>query len=268
VWTASSLRQPPCVQVFKNGKVTTLIQSLYTGEYISGEPHWYTSFDGRKIQGWLLKNPDPQAPLAVLCHGGPNFAIINMWRPDMQAVVQAGYHVFAPNFRGSDLKDVLHGAQYAADLLELEKKPAIAGGSYGGYLTLRAVTTQPDAWAGGAALLPWVDLTAQYELADAHYRGLSVYLLGGTPEETPELYRERSPITHLSKLKSPLLLIAAENDSRCPLPPIEKFYEKAQELDLPVTLDIMKEEGHSGGKIAGMIKMYVLQLEFLKTLFE
>lgn len=86
VWTASSLRQPPCVQVFKNGKVTTLIQSLYTGEYIAGEPHWYTSFDGRKIQGWLLKNPDPQAPLAVLCHGGPNFAIINMWRPDMQAM--------------------------------------------------------------------------------------------------------------------------------------------------------------------------------------
>lgn len=286
VWTANSLCQPPCIQVFKNGKVTTLVQSLYTGEYMSGESHWYTSFDGRKIQGWLLKNPDSQAPLAVFCHGGPNFAILNMWRPDIQAVVQAGYHVFAPNFRGSttfgsefknlnvgdigggDLKDVLYGAQYAAGVLELKEKPAIVGGSYGGYLTLQAVTTQPDAWAGGVALVPWVDLAATYELGDAHYRSLDVYLTGGTPEEKPELYRERSPVTHLSKLKSPVLLIAAENDSRCPLPPIEKFYEKAQELNLPVTLDIMKEEGHTGGKIAEMIRMYVLQLEFLKTLFE
>jgi pimeloyl-ACP methyl ester carboxylesterase len=286
VWTANSLCEPPCIQVFKEGKVTTLVQSLYTGEYMPGESHWYTSFDGRKIQGWLLKNPDPQAPLAVFCHGGPNFAILNMWRPDIQAVVQAGYHVFAPNFRGSttfgsefknlnvgdigggDLKDVLYGAQYAAGVLGLKEKPAIVGGSYGGYATLQAVTTQPDAWAGGVALVPWVDLAASYELGDAHYRSLDIYLIGGTPEEKPELYRERSPVTHLSKLKSPVLVIAAENDSRCPLQPIEKFYEKAQELNLPVTLEIIREEGHAGGRIADMIRMFVLQLDFLKTLFD
>lgn len=285
VWVGSSLSQPACVQMYKDGKVITLIQPEYTGEYSPGESHWYPSFDGRKIQGWLLKNKNPHAPLLVFCHGGPNFATLNMWRPDVQHLVQAGYHVFAPNFRGSttfgsefknlnigdigggDLKDVLYGAKYAAEILGIKEKPGITGGSYGGYLTLQALTTQPDAWAGGVALVPWVEMVETYELADTHYRALSVYLFKGTPEENPDLYRERSPMTHLEKLKSPVLIIAGENDSRCPLSPIQKLYEKATELNLPVELEVIKEEGHKAFRISNMIKMFILQLEYLETLF-
>lgn len=285
VWIGSSFSQPLCIQTVKNGSTVTLVQPDYTGEHLSAESHWYTSFDGRKIQGWLLKNVNPHAPLVVYCHGGPNFAVMNMWGVGILEIVQAGYHVFAPNFRGSttfgsefknlnvgdigggDLKDVLYGAHYAANILGTTGKPAIVGGSYGGFLVLQAVTTQPDEWAGGVALVPWVDLVEDYKLADAHYRALKVHLLGGTPEEKPELYKDRSPSTHLEKLKSPVLIVAGENDSRCPLPPIEKFYQRAQELNLPVNLEILKEEGHGASTLPNIIWMAVLQLEHLKIVF-
>jgi dipeptidyl aminopeptidase/acylaminoacyl peptidase len=285
VWVGSSFSQPACIQMLKEKKVVTIIQPEYTGEYPSGESHWYPSFDGRKIQGWLIKNNNPHASLVVFCHGGPNYATLNMWRPDVQQLVQAGYHVFAPNFRGSttfgsefkklnigdvgggDSQDVLYGAQYAAKILGIKEKPAITGGSYGGYLTLRALTMQPDAWAGGVAIVPWVEMVETYNLADAHYRALSVYLFSGTPDENPELYKDRSPMAHLEKVKSPVLLIAGENDSRCPLHPIQKFYEKAKKLNLPVELEVIKGEGHGSLRISDIIKMSVLQLEYLETLF-
>jgi pimeloyl-ACP methyl ester carboxylesterase len=285
LWIGSSFSQPLSVQTLRNQKVVTVIQPDYTGTYVQSESHWYTSFDGQKIQGWLLRNPDPEAPLLVFCHGGPNFATLNMWAQGVLELVLAGYHVFAPNFRGSttfgaefknlnigdigggDLQDVLYGARYAMKVLGITRKPGIVGGSYGGYLTMQALTTQPDEWAGGVALVPWVDLIETHELGDAHYKALDTYLLGGTPEEKPELYRDRSPSTHLEKLKSPVLMIAGENDSRCPLPPIKNLYEKAQQLNLPVELEVIKQEGHGAVQISNLILFIILQLEFLKTLF-
>ncbi|MGC1120691.1 MAG: alpha/beta fold hydrolase [Candidatus Methanofastidiosia archaeon] len=285
VWIGTSLSQPPCIQLLEKGKVTTLVQSGISG-CSSGESHWYSSFDGNRVQGWLVKNKNEKAPLVVYCHGGPNFATLNMWDAELQGLEKAGYHVFAPNFRGSttfgsafknlnigdigggDVKDVLYGARYAMNLLGLKGKPAIVGGSYGGYLTLQALTTQPDEWAGGVALVPWVDLLQTYEMADAHYRALMAYLLGGPPEEKRDLYGDRSPITHVEKLKSPVLIIAGENDSRCPLKPIQEFCEKATQLHLPVNLEVLKEEGHTGSRISSLVRMSVIQLEYLRTCFD
>ncbi|MBU7038367.1 MAG: S9 family peptidase [Theionarchaea archaeon] len=284
VFAGSTLSCPPAIQSFKKGRVATVVPSC-ANSYSSYESHWYPSFDGKQIQGWLVKSKKEKAPLVVYCHGGPNFATLNIWDPELQALVKAGYHVFAPNFRGSttfgsafknhntgdigggDIKDVSYGAKYACKVLGVEGKPAIAGGSYGGYLTLQALTTQPEEWAGGVALIPLLDLLGTYEMVDAHYRALLVYLLGGTPEEKRDLYRERSPITHIENLKSPVLILAGENDSRCPLELIQRFHERATQLHLPVELEIMKEEGHVGFHLSSLIRTSVFQLEFLKTLF-
>ncbi|MBU6999559.1 MAG: S9 family peptidase [Theionarchaea archaeon] len=284
VWVGSSLSDPPAIQFFKKGRATALVRSHASG-YSSGESHWYHSFDDNLVQGWLVKSKKEKAPLVVYCHGGPNFATLNIWDPELQALVKAGYHVFAPNFRGSttfgsafknrnigdigggDIKDVLYGAKYARELLGVEGNPAIAGGSYGGYLTLQALATQPEKWAGGVALVPWVDLLETYEMVDAHYRALMIYLLGGTPEEKRDLYRERSPINHIEKLKRPVLILAGENDSRCPLELIQKFHERATQLHLPVELKVLEEEGHIGSHLSSLVRISVFELEFLKTLF-
>jgi len=81
------------------------------------------------------------------------------------------------------------------------------------------------------------------------------------------LYKERSPITHIKKLKAPLLIIAGENDPQSPLPPIKKFYDKAQKLNLPVQLAVFKEEGHIAARVLNAVKATVCELEFFKKLF-
>jgi dipeptidyl aminopeptidase/acylaminoacyl peptidase len=194
----------------------------------------------------------------------------------------AGFHVFAPNFRGSatfgpdfenlnigdpgggDLQDVLYGAQYAMDILNVSTLPGIVGGSYGGYLVMQAMTTQPEKWADEVAFVPVVDLAESHTSGNALSKAYSTYLMGGTPEEKPDLYKERSPITHAENIKSPVLIIAGENDPLCPLPPIKKFYKKAQDLNLPIELEVIKGEGHEVSRAANAFKATVLELEFLE----
>lgn len=280
LWIGSTFSQPNCIQTVKNKKVITLLRADNTDKYISGESHWYTSFDGRKIQGWLLRNTNAKA-LVVYCRAHPHSALLNTWNPPVQALAQAGYHVFIPNFRGSatfgpefktlikgdlgsgDVKDIAYGANYAANLLRTKEPPSIVGDNYGGYLVMQSLITFPDKWAGGVAVAPWVDLSELYKTADAHDKALLKYLLGGTPEEIPAVYKERSPITYIELLENPVLIIHIANDPRHPFHPIKALYEEAGTFDVPVDLEIIKGKLN----IATAITLSVLQLEYLKTLF-
>jgi len=246
----------------------------------------YDSFDGERIQGWLDRSPDGEDRLVVLCHGGPTYAVVNRWAedPDLAGfLVQAGYHVFQPNYRGSttfgarfthlnvgdpgggDLKDVLAGGRAAAKHLGIRSLPLIVGASYGGYLTLQALTTQPSDWRAGVALVPLADFVHSYQLADAHYRRFTEHLLGGTPQERPELYQERSPVSHVARLEAPLLIIAGEKDPATALAPIQRFVNQAQELGKPVTL-ITHPGGHGIGEQETALRLMSEVARFLNHL--
>ncbi len=285
IWAGSRLDQPNTISRYHDGQVTKLVSVSSDSAYVPVENHWFPSFDGRQIQGWLLRHADPQAPLVVYAHGGPTSVTANMWRAQIQALALAGFHVFAPNVRGSttfgtefeelnigdlgggDMQDVLYGARYAAQLLELNQKPAITGGSYGGFLTLFALTTQPDEWAGGVAVVPVADWVDDYYLLDASFRFYDEFFFGGSPTEKPDLYRERSPITHLARLQAPVLILHGENDSRCAIQPVIRFAEQAKERGLPVEMIITRDEGHGSIVNANAIRDTVLTLAHLKTLF-
>ncbi len=285
VWVSNSFFQPPFLQALRRGKLVDLKLPTRVLEGAKAESHYYKSFDGRMVQGWLLRNPDPRAPLVVYCHGGPTAVQGDWWWPEIPALVLAGHHVFAPNFRGSDgfgskfrdlnigdlgggdLKDVVYGMRYASGILDLEGvKPFIVGGSYGGYLTLEALTTQPDLWGGGVAIAATSDWTEYYGIVDSHYREFCVHFFGGTPEEKAELYRERSPITHLNELRSPVLILQGENDRMTPLAPVTRFHEEARKRGLPVELAVTKDEGHGSLRDMNAIRDTVLTLEHLRRL--
>ena len=276
LWINSTFSQPTRVQTVKNKKVVTLLGHT-TDTYIPGESHWYKTFDGRKIQGWLLRATNAKA-LVVYCHAHPFTALSNRWAPPVQALAQAGYHVFIPNIRGSatfgpafkslikgelgrgDVKDIVCGANYAATLLKTGP-PALVGDNYGGYLVMQALITS-HTWAGGVAATPWVDLFELYKTADFHDKPLLKYLLGGTPEEIPSIYKERSPITYIELLENPVLIIHI-NDPKHPFHSIKALYEGAGIFDVPVDLEIIKETP----TIETAVTLSVLQIEYLKTLF-
>jgi dipeptidyl aminopeptidase/acylaminoacyl peptidase len=217
-----------------------------------------------------------------MCHGGPTAAVKNEWgEPIVQLLVQAGYHVFQPNYRGSttfgtefmnlqlgdvgggDLQDIRYGARTIGELLGLDTKPIVMGVSYGGYLTLLAMTTQSDDWAGGVAIVPFSDWTAMYDSADAHYRKYCEHLLGGTPEGQPELYRERSPLTHLARLTKPVLILTGDDDPN--FADVNLFYDTASSLGKPVYL-VVQKTGHGTSTADQMNAEIVHSLDFLQTL--
>ena len=285
VWVANSFFQPPFLQALRNGVVVNLIAPRSVAQNIRIENHHYQTFDGRRVQGWLLRNPNPEAPLVMYLHGGPTATQGDWWYPEIPPLAIAGFHVFAPNFRGSDgfgmefrdlnigdlgggdLQDVRYGARYAMEAVKTDRRPALFGGSYGGYLTLQGLLTQPDEWAGGVAISPTTDWREDYNLSDSHYRKFCVHFFRGTPSEKSDLYDDRSPITHLKGLTKPLLILHGENDTITPLEPVKKFAAEAEKRRLPVQLAITRDEGHGSLHNINAIRDITLTLEHLRTIF-
>jgi dipeptidyl aminopeptidase/acylaminoacyl peptidase len=246
---------------------------------------WYKSSDGVNIHAWYLPSKDGarKHPAVVWPHGGPWWQTYDTWSPYMQSISQSGFAVMAPNFRGStgygaefrnkdlsdpgggDLDDVVSGAKWLAKQSEVDgSKIAIMGGSYGGFMTLIALTRKPEVFAAGVALVPVVDWLEMYGLSDAIFRAFMDELFEGSPEKKRELYRDKSPITHISKIKAPVLIIAGRNDSRCPIQPIEKFVKKLKEMKHPHQFRVQEKEGHGFIRVEDSIKEATTAIEYLR----
>jgi dipeptidyl aminopeptidase/acylaminoacyl peptidase len=227
---------------------------------------WYESFDGRRIHGWYLKgkrtNNDP-APGLVFVHGGPTDQVFDEWRQGvyLQAIADSGFSVFAINYRGStgygsefqnlnvgdigggDLEDVVYAAKWLASQVDINpNKIGISGASYGGYMTLFALVRKPKVFKVGLALVPVIDWIADYEHLPANRIDT---LFGGTPDEKEDLYKDRSPISHISNIKAPVMIVAGDQDSRCPIEPIREFVKKLKELNNSYKYIEYKQAGHN-----------------------
>jgi len=194
---------------------------------------------------------------------------------------QLGYSVFAINYRGStgygieflnlnredyggsDLEDCVHAAKWLKTKPEiLPDKIGIVGASYGGFMTLMALTTKPEVFNAGVSLVPVVDWVSNFSMFDEYYTNA----FGGTPDDKPELYKERSPITHVGNIKAPVLIIGAANDARCPIEPIRKFVNKLKEMNHPYKYIERGQDGHTSmmEDASDRIKDFRAILKFLK----
>jgi dipeptidyl aminopeptidase/acylaminoacyl peptidase len=179
---------------------------------------------------------------AFLVHGGPEAADDDSYRARRAAYVDAGYAVVHVNYRGStgygsawrdaltgrpgltELEDV--GAVYDALVAEGVVDPRralLSGGSWGGFLTLLGLGTQPERWAAGIAEVPVADYLAAYEDEMEGLRAYDRALFGGSPEEKHDVYVRSSPITYVDAVAAPVLLVAGANDPRCPIRQIENY---------------------------------------------
>ena len=261
---------------------------LPAGEVPPGHP-WkpvrFQSADGAIIQGWLgvPKGKGP-FPTILHTHGGPETATVEYFMPNSQAWIDHGFAWLAINYRGStgfgrqfrekiwgdighwEVEDMVAARQWLVEEgIAIPERVFLTGWSYGGYLTLLALGKYPDLWAGGLAGTATVDWAMEYEDLSYGMRGYSVALMGGTPQEKPELYAAASPMSYIEKVKAPVLIIQGLNDTRTPPRPVMVYAARMKELGKAIEVHWF-EEGHLGGGVEQDIEQMEIMLRFvLKT---
>jgi dipeptidyl aminopeptidase/acylaminoacyl peptidase len=183
-------------------------------------------------------------PAVFSLHGGPHAADEDRFSATRAAWVEAGFVVVEVNYRGSTgygsrWRDAIEGRP---GLTELEDVAAVfdhcaaaglvdpgrcvvEGWSWGGYLALLAVGTQPQRWAAGLAGVPVADYLTAYADEMEQLRAFDRALFGGAPEELPEAYRTASPLTYVDRVRVPVLVLAGENDPRCPIRQVHNYLD-------------------------------------------
>ena len=217
--------------------------------------------EGFHVQGWLTfpKDYDPSKkyPLIVEVHGGPSASAGP--RPDTM-FSNAGYFVLAPNPRGSfgqgekfveanrkdfgygDLRDILKGMDTVEAKYPIDKnREGITGWSYGGYMTMFAVTQTHRfrAAVAGAGLSDWLSYYGENSIDQwmIPFFGASVY-------DDPAVYAKSSPITFIKNVKTPTLVLVGDRDGECPAPQSFEFWHALRDLGVKTELVVYPDEGH------------------------
>ncbi len=221
--------------------------------------------EGRKLQGWLVpptRVSGARAPMVVEVHGGPAGARSPSWPQYDSAVVLAslGYYVFSPNPRGSlgwgqdftranvrdlgggDLRDILAGVDEVLRRHPVDAdRLAVMGGSYGGFMTMWAVTQTRRfrAAVADAGISNWQSYWGQ--------NGIEQWMLpyfGATVYDDPAVYARSSPILFVKSVATPTLMLVGEGDIECPPPQSHEFWRALRRLGVPSELVVYPDEGH------------------------
>jgi dipeptidyl aminopeptidase/acylaminoacyl peptidase len=139
---------------------------------------------------------------------------------------------------------------------------AIAGWSWGGYLTLLMHGMHPDRFRVGVAGVPVGDYALGYDDLSPLLQAYDRALLGGTPAEVPELMAERSPISYVDNVKAPILFLAGEADSRCPIRQVLAYTDRLAARNHPHQLYLFPT-GHAPFQIEERIQQTGVVLDFL-----
>jgi dipeptidyl aminopeptidase/acylaminoacyl peptidase len=231
----------------------------------------------------LVAEPEGAGPFPTvfLLHGGPTWQDSDAFAADRAAYVDLGCAVVHVNYRGStgygtawrdaltgrpgltELEDVaaVHDWAVASGLAD-PARTAVAGGSWGGYLTLLALGTSPERWACGVAAVPVADYLAAYEDEMEPMRAFDRSLFGGSPDEVPERYARSSPLTHVDAVRVPVLVLAGANDPRCPIRQIDNWIAAAQERGKAVEV-YRFDAGHGSLVVDERVRQMRAELEFV-----
>jgi dipeptidyl aminopeptidase/acylaminoacyl peptidase len=228
----------------------------------------YPGADGRQIPA-LLYVPHAEAlrggalpPAIVHIHGGPTGQHLRWWDRASQWFAHNGYVVLAPNIRGStgygrafqeanrgdwggkDLEDVVKGVDWLArEGVADPKRVGAYGGSYGGFMTLMVLTQAPDRFAAGVSVVGVVSWRTLYETTRGDLKDYLERELG-EPAKVPDLYRDRSPLTHVAKIKAPLLVLQGANDPRVPRDEARQMTDALKAAGKTYDEHVYEGEGH------------------------
>lgn len=243
----------------------------------------FDSFDGLSVPAFVFRPPtaDGPAPVVVQIHGGPEGQSLPTWQPIIQYLVARGYAVLVPNVRGSTgygrtyhhLDDVRLRLDSVRDLEALhdwmksdpsidEKRAALYGGSYGGFMVLAGLTFQPDRWAAAVDIVGISSFVTFLENTSPWRRKFREREYGSL-ENDREFLHEISPLTHIDRLRAPLFIIHGANDPRVPLSEAEQIAKVLEQKGIRYELAVYEDEGHGLAKLANRLDAYPRAVDFL-----
>ncbi len=225
---------------------------------------------------------DGPVAAVIYVHGGPTAQQLNGWAADIQYLVSRGFVVLCPNYRGStgygktwqeantfdmgmgDLEDVMGGIDFLVGqkLAELGRI-AVTGGSYGGYMTMMAITKYPQAWAAAVSIVPFLNWFTEYENEREDLKYYDSQMMGD-PVKDYQRWFDCSPVNFLENITTPVLLLAGAHDPRCPAEETQQAIDKLAALGKTFDAHIYPDEGHGFARIENRINAIRRQVEFLE----
>jgi dipeptidyl aminopeptidase/acylaminoacyl peptidase len=240
----------------------------------------FETWDGRDIPAFWYQSDRTDAPVVIDVHGGPESQRRAAFHPVLQYLSASGFHVLTTNVRGStgygkayshlddvdlrmnSVRDLEHAHNWVLSRLGRDTKVAIMGQSYGGFMTLAAITEYPDLWfaavdvVGIANFVTFLERTGSWR---RRHRSAEY----GTLERDRALLERISPIRKVDEIAAPLLVIHGRNDPRVPLYEAEQLVASLEGRGHPVELIVFDNEGHGLAKRPNRIEGYAAVVEFL-----
>ena len=262
----------------------------------------YKTFDGREIPAWFYRPQEEitikdkshnliiskqtvvlkeDLPVIVSVHGGPEAQERPSFNGLYQYYLSRGYAILATNVRGStgygktfthldDVKkreDSVKDLAVAVEWLKKSggadaKKIAVMGGSYGGYMTLAAITLYPELWAAAVDTVG-IGNWESFLKNTSGYRRRQREVEYGRLDKDLDFLRSISPLAKVDKIKCPLFVIQGKNDPRVPYTEAEQIVAALKKRGATVQYKLYDDEGHGIAKLKNRLELYPLVADFL-----
>jgi len=246
----------------------------------------FDSFDGRNMQGWIIKPPDFDAskkyPFILDIHGGPHSMYGVAFQHELQIQAAHGYVVLYMNPRGStgygeefgniihthypgdDFKDLMIGVDKMIEKGYIDpRKLCVTGGSGGGLLTAWVIG-HTDRFAAAVSQYPVTDWVTQAGTADGGYTHSALWMKT-LPWDNPQQFMEHSPIYYAKNFKTPTMVITGESDRRTPIAESEELYFALKAQKVPSVLVRVPQEFHG---IRVYDSHYIAKIEYILAWME
>ncbi|MBT8296604.1 MAG: alpha/beta fold hydrolase, partial [Gramella sp.] len=267
----------------------TLNPEIDPNDLVAGEVVRYKSFDDLEIPAIFYKpknaSPNNKKPALVWVHGGPGGQSRVSYFALIQYLVNHGYAVLAVNNRGSsgygksfykmddknhgekDLQDVIYGKKWLQSQDYINKNQiGIIGGSYGGYMTMAAMTFTPDEFEVGVNIFGvtnWIRTLRSIPPFWEDYKKALYEELGDPNTQDSIRLKKISPLFHAEKVKNPVMVLQGANDPRVLQIESDEIVEAVRANNIPVEYMVFEDEGHGFIKKENEIKGYKQILLFL-----
>ncbi|MGE6753767.1 S9 family peptidase [Rossellomorea sp. NPDC071047] len=252
----------------------TKVLGVQEGSLIKPDIVHYESYDGLSIEALLFRPRYPNGYTILCPHGGPQKVEQMKYRPLFQYLVQSGYTLFAPNFRGSKgygasfekmveqnwgdgpRLDCVAGMDWLLQEGIAEKGRIFAmGGSYGGYMSLLLAGRHPEYFCGIVDIFGISNLLTFLQNVPDSWKPLMNQLVGNPDKDYDKLVRD-SPITYVDHMNSPMFIIHGQNDPRVKIEESERIMSQLKEKGLDVKYLLFEDEGHGFSKKRNEIIAY------------